>query len=284
MRLADIPEGSREHLAGAGNWLWKIPFDGGHAVLKVYLGNRNPLLHVRKTVGNLLLTGRTSHMPKARCRMEVETVRIWEKHGFRCFGMHPEVVFDDLPPGTYMLFDFVAGRHFKNYFKDASVPLEERIATWRRWLPEWHRRHRAAIDHDESRLIHENGDVKHVMLVGEEFVYFDFEIAFRSRNVRDLVGREMLAYLRSVGKFFGDAMYERMLDDVVAYYPDPALLMAAWEHAFHNDSLTVRIARKLDFALKPRHQTRYSKYRVALDLKARLDARSLTTGGPAGAP
>ena len=62
-------------------------------------------------------------------------------------------------------------------------------------------------------LIHENGDVKHVMLWQGGFTYFDFEICFRSRNVRDLVGREILAYMRSTGKFFGDELYERLMDE-----------------------------------------------------------------------
>jgi len=276
LRLSDFPE--KEHLAGAGNWLYKIPFRDGHAVLKIYFGSRHPLLHVKKTVGNILVTGRTSHMPRARCRYEVESVKVWEKHGFRCFGMFPEVVFEDLPEGGYMLFEYVPGEHFKTYFRDESIPVEERLATWKRWLPEWHRRHRAAIDHGEPRLIHENGDVKHVMLWEGGFLYFDFEIGFRSRDIRDLVGRELLAYLRSVGKFFGDDMYELMMDAVVSHYPDKSLLLAGWEHAFHNRNRLVRVARSVDFAVKPANRKRYSKYNVALDLKRRLDAASLTGG------
>ncbi len=274
--LADIAD--KEHLAGAGNWLYKIPFRGGHAVLKGYFGNRNPLLHVKKTVGNLVLTGRTSHMPSARCKHEVDCVRVWEKHGFRCFKMYPEVVFSDLPEGQYMLYEYVPGVHFKTYFRDQSIPLEERLATWRRWLPEWHRRHKAAVEHSEPRLIHENGDVKHVMLWEGGFLYFDFEICFRSKNVRDLVGRELLAYLRSVGKFFGDEVYDLMMDEVVAHYPDKSLLLSGWEHAFHNDNPLVRMARQVDYQAKSKNKKKYSKYSVALDLKRRLDEASLTNG------
>jgi hypothetical protein len=151
------------------------------------------------------------------------------------------------------------------------------MATWRRWVPEWHRRHAIAVREREPRLIHENGDVKHVMLWEGGFLYFDFEICFTSRDVRDLVGREMLAYMRSVGKFFGEELYERMTDELVAHYPDKTLLLAAWEHAFRNPNLVIRAGRFLDRTLKPRHQRRWSKYQVALDLKRRLDALSLTT-------
>ncbi len=269
----------KQPLAGEGNFVWKIPFPGGHegaAVLKVYYGSRGWPLYAKKTVGNLLLTGRTSQMPRTRFRNEVDSVRLWEQHGFRCFGLHPEVRVEGLPEGGYMVFDWTPGRHFREYYRDAAVPLDERLATWRRWVPEWHRRHALAVRLREPRLIHENGDVKHVMLWQGGFTYFDFEICFRSRNVRDLVGREILAYMRSVGKFFGEELYERMTDVLVQAYPDKSLLLAAWEHAFRNDNAVIRAARALDRGLKPRHKSRWSKYSVARDIKRRLDAASLT--------
>lgn len=273
MRLADIA--SKEHLAGDGNWLYKIPFEGGHAVLKIYFGNRNPLLHVKKTFGNLVITGRTSHMPRARCRQEIDCVRIWEKHGFRTFGIRPDVIFEDLPRGGYMLFNYVPGVHFKQYFPDESIPLEERLATWRRWLPEWHRRHRLAVELVEPRLIHENGDKKHVMLWEDDFVNFDFEICFRSRDIRDLVGREMLAYLRSLGSF-GDEMYDRMMNEVMDVYPDKSLLMEAWIHAYRNRNPVVRFFRWLDRKVNAKqNDKKYSKYSVARDIKRRLDERAI---------
>src|SRR5262249_49592851 len=73
-------------LAGEGNFVWKIPFAGGHegaAVLKVYYGSRGWPLYLKKTVGNRLLTGRTSQMPRARFRHETEGLRLWESPGFR---------------------------------------------------------------------------------------------------------------------------------------------------------------------------------------------------------
>lgn len=274
LRLADLPH---EHLAGDGNWLWKIPFDGGFGVLKVYTGNRHPLLHVKKTLGNRVLTGRTSHMPRARRDYEVACVALWARHGFGVFGMHPEVVFDDLPAGTYMLYDYTEGTPFREHFRDESLPLATRLATWRRFLPEWHRRHRLAIDLSEPRLIHENGDCKHVLIQADgRFVSFDFEVGFRSRQARDLVGREILAYLRS----FGRAMSLALADELVAHYPEPELLWSAWEHAFRNGNPLVRAGRALDYRFKRRDgnvKGRFSKYRAALELERRL--RDAGVGG-----
>jgi hypothetical protein len=273
LRLADFPE--KEHIAGPGNWLYKIPFRGDEAVLKIYFGNRNPMLHWRKTLGNVLITGRTSHMPRARCKTELDCITLWEKHGFTCFGIYPEVTFEDIPEGGYMLFDYMPGVHFCDYFGDDSIALEERMQTWRTWLPIWHRRHRTAIEVGDPRLIQENGDMKHVLLWKGEFVNFDFEVVFRSKDIRDLVGREMLAYLRSLGKSFGHEMYDLMMDEVIRSYPDKALLMEAYKHAIQNHNPFIRFFRTLDRKFKAENNKRYSKYSVALDLKRRLDAAAL---------
>jgi hypothetical protein len=272
IRLEDI---DKTPLAGAGNYLWKVPLRDGHAVVKVYFGSRSRLLYWKKSFGNVFLTGRSSHMPRARRATELESVRRWEAHGFRCFPLHPEVEVTGLPERGYAVFGWVPGRHFREYFKDKEVPLEERMATWRRWVPEWHRRHAAAVAESDPYLIHENGDVKHVMLWEGGFVYFDFEMVYTGRDVRMLVGREILAYMRSVGRFFGEELYERMADELVAAYPDKALLMSAWESAYCPSGLGMRVARFLDRTLKPSNRKRWSKYRVAQDLKRRLDEASL---------
>jgi hypothetical protein len=269
LRLADC---EKEPLAGEGNYLYKIPFEDGFAVVKVYYGSKHLLRHIKKTITNTIITGRTSHMPRGRFRTERDCIEIWERHGFRCFGTRPEVSFSDLPDDGYMLFEYTPGVHFREYFRDESVPLDERMATWRRFLGEWHRRHAIAVRENEPRLLHENGDVKHVMLWQGDLVYFDFEICFRSHRIPDLVGREILAYMRSTGKFFGDAMYDRMMDELVEHYPDKALLRGAWEHAFRNRNPIVRFGRLVDRWVRSRHRgKRYSKYPVALDIKRRLD-------------
>ncbi len=277
IRLADI---DRTNLAGAGNYLWKHRLaDGTDVVVKVYYGSRSPLLYLKKSFGNVFLTGRSSHMPKARCATEADCVRTWERHGFRCFGMYPQVEVEGLPRDGYMVFEYVPGRHFREYFQDREIPFDERMDTWRRFIAEWHRRHAVAVETADNRLIHENGDVKHVMLWQGGFLYFDFEMLYTARDVRMLVGREICAYMRSVGRFFGEETYERMAEELVEHYPDKALLFTAWEFAFRHPNPFTRFVRKLDLLLKPKNRKRYSKYDVARDLKRRLDARSLTRSG-----
>jgi hypothetical protein len=275
LRLADL---EKVPLAGEGNFVWKVPFRGGHAVLKVYYGSRGLPLYLKKTFGNLL-TGRSSHMPRTRWRTETSVIRLWSANGFRCFRMLPQVTVEGLPREGYMVYEWTPGRHFRDYFADASVPLEERLATWRRWLPEWHRRHRLCVQTGDPRFVHENGDVKHVMLWKGDFVYFDFEMTYRSRRARVLVGREIATYMRSVGRFFGEEMYQKMLRELVAGYPDPALLHAAWDHAWDDGHPGWRALRAVDRNLRPKHRERWSKYRVGADVKALLDGTALNLRG-----
>ncbi len=275
LRLQDL---EKVPLAGEGNFVWKVPLHGGHAVLKVYYGSRGWPLYARKTVGNLI-TGRSSHMPRTRLATEVSCIELWEKNGFRCFRMIPQVTVEGLPRDGYMVYEWTPGRHFRDYFRDGAIPLEERMATWRRWLPEWQRRHRLAVDTGDPRLIHENGDVKHVMLWRGGFVYFDFEMVYRSRRVRMLVGREIVTYMRSVGRFFGEEMYQGMLRDLVDRYPDRALLHSAWEHAFDDPNPAWRLARAVDRNLRPKHRDRWSKYRVGAEIKALLDGAAVNLRG-----
>ncbi len=270
---ADI---DRTPLAGAGNYLFRVNLPATDGVLKIYEGSRSSLLYLKKTFGNVVLTGRSSHMPRARCRVEADCVRTWESHGFRCFSLYSDVTAPGLDRDVYMVFEYVPGLHFREYFRNPKTPLEEKLETWRRFVPEWHRRHRLAVETADPRLIHENGDVKHVMLYEGDFVYFDFEMVYRSKHIRHLVGLEILCYMRSVGRFFGEEMYDRMLDELVATYPDKALLFAAYEAAYAHPNLIMRVARWLDRALKPSRRARFAKYTVARDLRARLDATSLT--------
>ena len=117
LRLEDL---EKVPLAGEGNFVWRIPLGEGHAVLKVYYGSRGWPLYLKKSVGNWI-TGRSSHMPRTRWRTEVDCVRTWEAHGFRCFRMLPQVAVEGLPRDGYMVFAFTPGRHFQGPLSFAGL-------------------------------------------------------------------------------------------------------------------------------------------------------------------
>jgi hypothetical protein len=183
-----------------GNYLYKVPYKGGYAVLKVYYGSLPMWRYRWKSAGNLLVANQTAVMPWSRRATELDCIRLWRDAGFRVFDVYDEKV-EGLPEDGYALYEYVEARRFVQYFPDRTVPLATRLAMWRRFLPVWHRRHQLAVDRREPRFVHENGDLKHVMVVGDEFLFFDFETCFRSRDrIKEIVAREILCYLKSMAR------------------------------------------------------------------------------------
>ena len=261
-----------------GNYLYKIPFRDGFAVLKVYYGTRSMLRYISGTISNLF-EGQTSFMPRARMVNEQKCMKIWREAGFRVFDTYDDVIVKGLPEGGYMLFEYLPALKFKDYFGDASVPLEDRLHTYRRFLKEWYRRHDLAIKRREPRLVHENGDMKHVMIVDDQFLFFDFEMIYRSRRrVREFVTREILAYLKSLGKIVGPELFPVFLKETINHYPDAELVHNTHRIMFAHPNLIIRCARAINRKLYPRAAKPFSKYNVALQLKKMLESQTDQVG------
>ena len=255
-----------------GNYLYKVPFRGGFAVLKVYQGTRSWFEYALKSVGNVVVCNQTSFMPRARRRTELDVLRLWREAGFRVFGVYDDVAVEGLDPSLYALYEYVPAKKLVDLLGDRALPLEERLALWRGWLPVWHRRHRLAVERAEPRFVHENGDLKHVMpLPDGEYLQFDFEMVFRSRRrVKEFVAREILSYLKSLGKTVGERDFEAFMAETVRHYPGRDLLLHTHAFAFANANPILRLARAIDRRIKPRAQKTFSKYNVARRLKTAL--------------
>ena len=116
-------------------------------------------------------------------------------------------------------------------------------------------------------MVHENGDLKHVMIVGDDFLFFDFETCFRSRDrIKEIVAREILCYLKSMARNVPED-FDAFLAETVAHYPGRELLAYTHEFAFADPNPLVRLGRKLDLIFRERARKPSSKYRIA----ARLD-------------
>lgn len=258
-----------------GNYLYKVPFNDGWAVLKIYYGDRNLFQYISKTLGNVLINNQTSFMPLARWKTEYECLKLWRDAGFRVFDTYDGVkVTGCVPEKGYTLFEYVKRPRFVNYFADQEIPLEERLDMWKRFIPVWHRRHALAIDNREPRFIHENGDLKHVMIMEDgQFLFFDFEMCYRNpRRVKEFVAREILAYLKSLGKTVGARDWGTFMGVTVDLYPDTDLLEYTYNFAFKNPNIVLRAARWLDRKVKAKAKKPFSKYNTALLLNRLLHA------------
>jgi hypothetical protein len=252
-----------------GNYLYKVPYKGGFAVLKVYYGSLPMWRYRWKSAGNLLVANQTAVMPWSRRATELDCIRLWGEAGIRVFNVYDERV-EGLPENGYALYEYVDAPRFVDYFADRSISIATRLATWRRFLPVWHKRHKLAVDRREPRFVHENGDLKHVMILGDEFLFFDFETCFRSRQrIKEIVAREILCYLKSMARTVGDE-FEVFLAETVAHYPGRDLLEYTHEFAFADPNLLVRFGRRLDLMFRARAKKPSSKYRIAARLHGML--------------
>lgn len=258
-----------------GNYLYKIPFRGGWAVLKVYYDSRGWIARLRKSLGNVLVQGQTSYLPKERRRVELECIQLWRRHGFRVFDVYHDVRVEapSCVEGGYTLFEYVDAVKLVDFLRDPARTVEERASLWRRFLAEWGRRHALAVAEREPRLVHENGDIKHVMIVGERFLWFDFEIVYRSAaRVEEHVAHEIIQYLWTVGRMLPRELADPLLEETAARYPDPALLRRACNYWLRHPRAVRRLLRWLDRTLKPAQRRATSKYNVARRLATLLAA------------
>lgn len=256
-----------------GNFLYKIPFREGWAVVKVYYGSRSRLQTAFKSIDNWA-AGQTSYQPETRRRVERECLDLWRKHGFRVYGTYDDVVIDapQCPAGGYTVLEYRRGPSINEVLSDEALSVEQRFATWRRLLAEWGRRHALAISLRDPRLVHENGDGKHVMVFDDGFHWFDFEMVWRSASrISENVAHEILQYLWQISKSMPEALRPRLLEETVAHYPDRELLEGAWRLFLANPHPLQRMGRALD-QTSERGRKPTSKYKVAARLRALLEA------------
>jgi hypothetical protein len=258
-----------------GNYLYKVPFRGGFAVVKVYYGSRGRLETWFKSAENVVVAGQTSYMPQTRLRIERECLAVWRKHGFRVYDTFEDVVVEapQCPPGGYTVFEYRDGPKLWRYLGDGSIDEDERFETYRRFTREWSRRHELAIAEREPRLVHENGDGKHVLIFEDGFHWFDFEMIWRNRSrIEEHVSHEIIQYLWQISKSLPPALRARLLRETVASYPVPERLDEAWRLFLAHRRPLRRLARTLDRRLRARGRKPTSKYAVARHLREQLQA------------
>jgi hypothetical protein len=114
------------------------------------------------------------------------------------------------------------------------------------------------------------------MIIDDGFLYFDFEMVFRSRKkmrVEEFVSREILAYLKSLRRIVGPDLFKLFLNETINHYPGTEYLQNTYTVMFAHPNPVMRMARKLDRKTAPRAAKPHSKYNVSLQLKRLLDGR-----------
>jgi hypothetical protein len=208
-------------------------------------------------------------------RVEAECLALWRKHGFRVFDTYPEVRVEapGCPESGYLLFEYVEAPKLINWLNDQSKSADERFGLYRKWLLEWSCRHDIAIRERDPRLVHENGDGKHVMLLdGGGFLWFDFEMTFRSRRrVAQHISHEIIQYLWFMRKSTPPEIQERLIEETVRHYPAKERLREAHDYFWRHPNLLHRFGRACDRAFKAKARKPSSKYSVARMIREQLE-------------
>lgn len=259
-----------------GNFLYKVPYRDGHAVLKVYYDSRGTVERWEKSISNWL-SGQTSYLPSSRCKVERDCLTLWKANGVLVPELFDvEVRAPGCKAGYYLLIEYIPHQKLIDWMRDEKKPAEERFAMWRRFLPEWSRRHEMAIAQKEPRLVHENGDAKHVMLMPDgRFLFFDLEMVYRnSSRIEEHVGHEVLQYIWHTSKSIEPELRDRLLDETIAAYPVRERLHQAALYLVHHPRPIARGLRALQRKLKAEKLSKpTSKYAIARRLLERLDQR-----------
>jgi hypothetical protein len=259
-----------------GNYLYKIPFRGGWAILKVYYGDRGTLEELRRSFGNVVLHGQTSYLPKTRCRIERECMELWKKHGFRVFGRYDdvEVVAPGCRPGGYAVMEYVEATKLVDILKDRETSVEQKMPAYRGFLKDWSRRHDIAIAEREPKLVHENGDAKHVMILEDGYLWFDFEMSYRFRSrVKDYVSHEIVQNIWYMTKTLHPDEQDRFLDETIEGYPVRERLQRAYDYLFRHPNPFWRAGRALHRVVRRSSRKPTSKYNVMRRFHERLKAK-----------
>ena len=246
--------------------IYLLESSGKKWVVKYYHHKRGRL---QRLLGHLecYFSGRSGISPQLRYRNEKQSLKIWRENGFEVFRQP-----DELPPisieGPHLVFEYVPGRTLKDFFFDRQIPKADKLRTFKRFLPEWGRRHRLAYKCANRYLIQEHPTFQHVYMSAEDrrLIFYDFEIVYtRLYPLPDLIGREIAGYIRSLPPEDLDAY----LPIFIQAYPHPEFLSYPFYYFHRHPNPVFRLLNALDRQM-PRNRRQKSKYNIAKRIQGYL--------------
>lgn len=201
-----------------GQTIARIDGPDGPLILKCYGKKRSWVRQLFVQLGHWTFAGKSGCGPRARSENERACIDLWTAHGFDVFrtAVAPVAVGPRRPEATptravdavahgrpTLLLDAVPGVRLYDLLLHATDEADERAVRTHlaRFAGEWSRRHALALAEREPRLLHEHGTFRHVWVADDRLITFDFEISWRRRrSIESLIGREIGAFLRSLGR------------------------------------------------------------------------------------
>jgi hypothetical protein len=178
-------------------------------------------------------------------------------------------------PFPYLTLEYVEGPTLKNFFRDPDISSGQKRRVFRRFLPNWGRRHFLAVQSDDRHLIQEHASFKHVLLSNDgRLVTFDFEEVFTERYpLAFLIAREIAGYLRSLYRVSSAADFDAYLDILLDHYRPAAFLAYPYTYFFRHPNSLLRGAYAIMRRL-PANRRDNSRYSVIRRLQHRLGQKT----------
>jgi hypothetical protein len=239
-------------------------------VVKIYHHKRGPLQRFFSGLENYF-AGRSPLDPRSRFSTEKKTLDIWQENGFEVFRRlnQPPPVSIDFP---HLVFEFVSGRTLKEYFLDPAIGKADKLNTFKRFLPEWSRRHAVALETRNHYLVQKRATLQHVFMSaeGERLIFYDFEIVYTPRHhLPAIIAREIAGYIRSLFSVVPRGDFNDYLDILHREYLHRDFLHYPYDYFFRHPNRLLRSLYSLDRQL-PRNRRQRSKYNIALRIHNRL--------------
>jgi hypothetical protein len=243
------------------------------AVLKVFGPKHSPLALPLARLDRRF-SGRSAPDPASRFHTERSVLEIWRRCGFDVFRSLEGTVVIDIP-FPYLTLEYVEGPTLKNFFGDPGISSGQKRRVFRRFLPDWGRRHLLAGQTADRHLIQEHASFKHVLMSSDErLISFDFEEVFTERySPAFLIGREIAGYLRSLYRVSSAADFDAYLDVLLDHYRPAEFLAYPYTYFFRHPNSLLRGAYAI-MRRFPANRRDNSRYSVIRRLQRRLGQRT----------